>query len=67
MHNEALVRHEVRVVRDYQHNLPPIVVDKHKLLQILVNLICNASALVARSDGPGRGASFTVDLPINAK
>jgi signal transduction histidine kinase len=135
MNSGALVRHDVHVIREYDPNLPEIVVDKHKLLQILVNLICNAKkacddsihpekqltvkvangegrlkisvidngvgippenltrifnhgfttrkdghgfglhsgalaakemggALVARSEGPGKGASFTVELPV---
>jgi C4-dicarboxylate-specific signal transduction histidine kinase len=138
MNNGALVRHEVRVIRDYEKDLPEIVADKHKLLQILVNLICNAKnacdesvqaekvltirvahprgriqisvsdngvgiaqenltkifnhgfttrkdghgfglhsgalaakemggALVAQSDGLGKGARFTVELPVNGK
>src|SRR4029077_4254136 len=42
LNSGALVRHEVRVIREYEPNLPQITIDKHKLLQILVNLICNA-------------------------
>lgn len=42
MNNGTLVRHEVRVIREYQNNLPAVTVDKHKVLQILVNLIHNA-------------------------
>ena len=135
MNSGALVRHEVRVVREYDADLPEITVEKHKLLQILVNLICNAKkacdesihpqkiltvrvanedgrlkisvidngvgippenltkifnhgfttrkdghgfglhsgalaatemggALVVHSDGPGKGASFTLELPV---
>jgi PAS domain S-box-containing protein len=37
----ALTRHEVELIRDY-HEVPPINIDKHKVLQILVNLIRNA-------------------------
>jgi signal transduction histidine kinase len=37
----ALARHEVEVVREYQE-VPAINVEKHKALQILVNLIRNA-------------------------
>ncbi len=37
----ALERHQVKLVREFP-DLPPIVVDKHKVLQILVNLIRNA-------------------------
>lgn len=42
MNAGALVRHDVRVVRDYPAQLPEINVEKHKVLQILVNLIRNA-------------------------
>jgi len=37
----AFERHHVQVIRDYAA-IPPILVDKHKVLQILVNLIRNA-------------------------
>ena len=54
MNSGALVRHEVRVVRDYQEALPPVIVDKHKVLQILVNLICNAKKACDESRFPER-------------
>lgn len=38
---EALTRHEITIQREYQ-DVPPIIVDKHKILQILLNLINNA-------------------------
>lgn len=41
MNAGALARHEVRVIRDYRDN-PTMTVEKHKVLQILVNLIRNA-------------------------
>jgi PAS domain S-box-containing protein len=41
MNTGALTRHEVEAVRDYA-NVPPVSVEKHKVLQILVNLIRNA-------------------------
>jgi len=37
----AVERHHVQVIREYSA-IPPITVDKHKVLQILVNLIRNA-------------------------
>ncbi|HEV7924723.1 MAG TPA: PAS domain-containing protein [Verrucomicrobiae bacterium] len=37
----AVERHHVQVIREYAP-IPPILVDKHKVLQILVNLIRNA-------------------------
>ncbi|MFO1501630.1 MAG: PAS domain S-box protein [Verrucomicrobiota bacterium] len=38
----ALARHDVRVARHYEPQLPILCVEKHKVLQILVNLIRNA-------------------------
>ena len=38
----ALIRHDVQVVREYAENMPSVSVEKHKVLQILVNLIRNA-------------------------
>jgi PAS domain S-box-containing protein len=38
----SLARHGVQVVREYEPNLPEITVEKHRVLQILVNFICNA-------------------------
>jgi signal transduction histidine kinase len=41
MHRGALARHQVEVVCDFE-KVPSITVDKHKVLQILINLIGNA-------------------------
>jgi PAS domain S-box-containing protein len=41
MNAGALARHDVKLVRDYTV-LPPICTDKHKVLQILINLMRNA-------------------------
>ncbi len=41
MNVSALARHEVQVVREYT-TTPSVPVDKHKVLQILVNLVRNA-------------------------
>lgn len=136
MNEGALDRHEVEVTREIDSSLPPLNVDKHKFLQVLINLLQNAkyacdesgradkrvtiravngsgsikisvidngvgipaenltrifnhgfttrkdghgfglhsSAIAAQemggrlfagSDGPGKGATFTLDLPIN--
>jgi signal transduction histidine kinase len=42
MNEGALDRHGVELVREYAPGLPEITVEKHKVLQILVNLIRNA-------------------------
>lgn len=41
MNGSALVRHDVEAIREFEA-VPPITVEKHKVLQILVNLIRNA-------------------------
>ncbi len=41
MNAGALTRHEVEVVREFAE-VPPVTIDKHKVLQVLVNLIRNA-------------------------
>jgi signal transduction histidine kinase len=42
MNAGALVRHDVQLIREYDEQAPEITVEKHKVLQILVNLIRNA-------------------------
>jgi signal transduction histidine kinase len=38
----SMERHRVELVRDYEPGLQPLPIDKHKVLQILINLISNA-------------------------
>jgi len=45
----ALQRHDVKVVREIEPGIPEILVDKHKVLQILVNLIRNAKYALSES------------------
>jgi PAS domain S-box-containing protein len=42
LNSGTLARHEVELLRDYAPNVPEIIVERHKVLQILVNLIRNA-------------------------
>jgi ligand-binding sensor domain-containing protein/signal transduction histidine kinase len=42
MNSTGLVRHDVKVIREFDETSPEIIVDRHKVLQILVNLIRNA-------------------------
>ncbi len=48
MNAEAFNRHGVKVVREYEE-VPPLNLDKHKVLQILVNLMRNAKYACAES------------------
>jgi signal transduction histidine kinase len=42
MNAAALQRHGVRVIQQIEENVPPALVDRHKVLQILINLFRNA-------------------------
>ncbi len=64
MHHEALSRHQVQVVRDYQE-VPPVTIDRHKLLQILFNLLENAKYACEDSGRPER--QVTVSLHQNSQ
>jgi PAS domain S-box-containing protein len=49
MNASALTRHEVELVREYAE-VPPVTVEKHKVLQVLVNLIRNAKYACGESN-----------------
>jgi two-component system, NtrC family, sensor kinase len=52
MNAGALQRHGIRLVRDFQ-DVPPVSTQKHKVLQILVNLIRNAKFACSESGREG--------------
>lgn len=58
----ALDRHAIQVTREFTP-LPPILVDKHKVLQILINLIRNAKYALSDSGRPDRILTLRVDSP----
>lgn len=61
MNTGAMSRHEITLIRDYGE-VPPILVEKHKVLQILVNLIRNAKH--ALTDGNPREKRLTVRIAM---
>ena len=60
MQASALLRHDVRIVRAYDPHLAEITVDKHKLLQILVNLIHNAKHACDEANRPDKQLTVRV-------
>jgi PAS domain S-box-containing protein len=60
----ALVRHTVQVRREFEET-PPITTDKHKVLQILVNLIRNAKYALDESGRPDRLMTLKVGTDGN--
>ena len=61
MHTAALARHRVQVVRQFDP-IPDVLVDKHKILQILVNLISNAKYALSESAAAERLLTLGVKL-----
>jgi len=62
MNAGALARHDVQVVREYG-DLPKVLVEKHKVLQVLVNLISNAK--YAMADGKPPNKQLTMRIGMN--
>jgi len=63
MNAAALAHHDVQVIREYA-DTPPVLADKHKVLQILVNLIRNAK--YALDEGDQRDNLLTVRVTKNS-
>jgi signal transduction histidine kinase len=61
MNAGALARHQVRLVREYAPPLPEILVEKHKVLQVLVNLIRNAKYACDESPSNDKRLTLRID------
>lgn len=61
MNAAALERAEVTVVKEYAE-LPPLPLDRHRLLQVLVNLISNAKHAMADLQGSSRRMTLGADV-----
>ncbi len=59
MNASALARHEVETIREFA-DVPPITIEKHKILQILVNLIRNAKYACDESGRPDKRLTLRV-------
>jgi signal transduction histidine kinase len=66
MNAEALARHGVSLERRFAP-APPVVADKHKVLQILVNLIRNAKYAVDRSENPVKRVIVSILAPTDKR
>ncbi|HXR06248.1 MAG TPA: HAMP domain-containing sensor histidine kinase, partial [Candidatus Acidoferrum sp.] len=60
MHKGAMGRHSVKVIREYSE-APPIMVDKHKVLQILINVLHNAKYAVDEGRPPEKRVTVRVE------
>jgi PAS domain S-box-containing protein len=59
----ALHRHGVRVVSEYEPT-PPITLDKHRVLQILVNLISNAKYAMDETDSAEKVLTLRIERDL---
>ena len=50
MNLAAFDRHHIQVVREFDENVPRVCVDRHKVLQILINLLRNAKYALEPQD-----------------
>ena len=50
MNTAAFDRHHIELVRDFDPHTPPVCVDRHKMLQILINLLRNAKHAMEGQD-----------------
>ncbi|NOX53250.1 MAG: HAMP domain-containing protein [Planctomycetes bacterium] len=49
----SMERHRIRIVRDYEQ-IPPVLAEKQKLMQILINLLSNAKHALRDCDHPDK-------------
>ena len=47
----AFDRHHIDLVREFDHDAPTVSVDRHKVLQVLINLLRNAKTCHGGADG----------------
>jgi PAS domain S-box-containing protein len=59
MNASSLARHDIQVVKDFE-SLPPVTVEKHKVLQILVNLVRNAKQACDEAEPPEKRLTLRV-------
>lgn len=59
VHEVALLQNHVTIERDYRP-LPPVEIDRHRLLQILINLLSNARQSLAKVNREDRRLCLTL-------
>jgi two-component system, NtrC family, sensor kinase len=63
----SMERHQIELVRDYATNITVIPLDKHKILQILINLISNAKKATCSTEVPSRRITLRVGKSIDRR
>jgi signal transduction histidine kinase len=60
MNAAAFERHGVRVIENFEPEAPPVFVDRHKVLQILVNLLRNAKYALDAQTSSGKRLEIAI-------
>ncbi len=60
INHASLERHGIEIVRDYE-DVPPIPMERHKVLQILVNLVRNARQATAANPWGNRRITMSIE------
>jgi signal transduction histidine kinase len=59
MNSSSFARHDIQVIKEFK-NVPPVTVEKHKAMQILVNLMRNAKQACDELDPPEKRLTLRV-------
>jgi len=62
MNAAAFDRHHIDLVREFDKDIPAVCVDRHKVLQILINLFRNAKYAMAARSGNDKRIVIRVDM-----
>jgi ligand-binding sensor domain-containing protein/signal transduction histidine kinase len=63
---DAFARHEIALTRNFE-NVPPVLVDRHKVLQILINVLSNALHACVESGRPARKVKVWIQAPSQTR
>jgi C4-dicarboxylate-specific signal transduction histidine kinase len=61
--DSSLNRHGVKMVKEFDQNLPDVSMDRHKALQILVNLVRNAKQACIERGSPDKKLTLRATAP----
>jgi PAS domain S-box-containing protein len=62
MNAAAFDRHHIEVAREFADNTPPVRVDRHKVLQVLINLLRNAKYAMDAQNGHAKRLVIRVGM-----
>ena len=67
MNSAAFDRHRIELIREFDENMPSVSVDRHKVLQILINLLRNAKHAMDGRNGEDKRMVIRVALTSSGR